>query len=155
MNTKVFFEWIGAIAGVTGIIAGAYSAFIYFNKEKLLDESFFLGKYEGSAEGYEFTMGIESVGAGQLIGEVNFGEWDYVEVQLTGEYDKENNLVLLSYRRNENHPSGKDNGIAKITYKKSDNSYYGFWSSLVIAGNKQKWKLKKIDNSYTVESWGE
>ena len=153
MKINTIFGWIGAVASVVAIIGGLYAGYKFLAQEKKLEISHFIGEYSGSAEGNKFTLGITSVGGGQIIGEVNYGTWDYVDVQLHGYYDKDQEVVNLEYRRNEKNPSGPDEGIAKITFDKKTKIYKGYWTSTKIPGNEEPWILKKTNEQYRIRGW--
>jgi len=147
------FAWLGAIASIIAIVGAVFGVYQFLGRSSVLDENHFVGLYSGEAEGYKFDLGIESVGGTQLVGEVNFDDWDFVEVQLRGSFDSTNEIAVFTYRRNENHPLGPDQGEASITYNRNTKQFSGFWASSVIAGNEQKWLLKKNSNEYSVKSW--
>ena len=153
MNRDTIFGWVGAIASIVAIIGALFGAYKYFVTPFVLNEDHFVGLYEGEAEGYTFELGVESTGGALLIGEVNFDSWDFVEVQLRGKFDSNQEVANFKFRRNEGHPLGPDEGEASISYNKQTKIYSGFWVSTKIPGNEQKWQLKKLSNEYSVKSW--
>ena len=147
-------QWLALIGGIITVLGAGYALFQYLSEQPKAKVEDFVGVYEGEAEGSSFKLGIELVGKNQVIGEVDFGDPDYIEVQLTGEFNQEEERLDLQYRRNINHLRGSDKGKAYISFDKKASKYSGYWTSTEEAGNEEKWKkFRKISDSFEVTSW--
>lgn len=144
---------MGFLASIVAIISASIAVMRYVTKPKAYNIDHFIGAYDGKAESAKFIMGLQPVGGNQLIGEVDFPGLEMVEVELKGEYDRDNGVVVLTYIRNEDHPLGPDSGDVRLTYDKKEGIYKGYWSSTVQPGNSEVWELRKISEEYDLRSW--